>query len=333
MRRAAASVVVCTHGRSALLARCLTALEAQSALPGQYEVIIVDNGSSDDTREVAASFCRGHRNFHYVYEQNPGVAIARNTGVRNSAGEIVAFADDDTEPEMVWLQRILTRFRTLPRDVGVVGGEIIPIWGAERPDWLTDKLLRPLSAGLKWSPEPRFLAPEHWLIECNTAYRKEILLQVGGFPEHLGRVRDSLLSGEGGVNLLIARAGYRLYYDPSILVRHHIPAARLTRTWFRRRVFWQGVTLNLLHRYVDATARRLGFSEPAGQARAWEEIVVPISATAWSELFDDPGPDDFGDQLDRIEALGYLLKSQSVVVGSAWAAGRDPAITSIGDGG
>ena len=215
---------------------------------------------------------------------------------------------------------------------GSVGGEIIPIWGAERPDWLTDKLLRPLSAGSNGA-QSRVLGPgaladrmQHRLPERNPVAGRRL-------SRAFGPVCDSLLSGEGGVNLLIARAGYRLYYDPSILVRHHIPAARLTRTWFRRRVFWQGVTLNLLHRYVDATARRLGFSEPAGQARAWEEIVVPISATAWSELFDDPGPDDFGDQLDRIEALGYLLESQSVVVGSAWAAGRDPAITSIGDGG
>ena len=88
----------------------------------------------------------------------------------------------------------------LSGDVGVIGGDVIPIWEADRPDWLTDTLLRPLSAGLKWSAEPRFLRSGEWLIEVNSAYQREALLSIGGFPEHLGRVGDSLLSGEGGVN-------------------------------------------------------------------------------------------------------------------------------------
>jgi glycosyltransferase involved in cell wall biosynthesis len=315
MSGVAASVVVCTHNRSARLARCLAALSAQSAAANEYEVIIVDNGSSDDTRDLATAFCRRHPAFRYISEPNPGVAVARNTGVRDSAGAILAFADDDTEPEPSWLQRILGCFRALP-DVGVVGGEIIPMWGAERPDWLTDRLLRPLSAGLKWSSTPCFLGAEQWLIECNSAYRKEVLFQVGGFPEHLGRVGDSLLSGEGGVNLLIARAGHGLYYDPSILVRHHIPASRLTQAWFRRRVFWQGVTLNLLHRYVEDRAHEMGLGEATKRARRWEPVVVPVSAAAWASLFEDCYAEDFADQLDRLEALGYLLQSQFVVVGT-----------------
>jgi glucosyl-dolichyl phosphate glucuronosyltransferase len=309
------SVVVCTQNRSAYLGRCLKAIETQAPPGGRYDVIIVDNGSSDDTQEVAASFCRRHANFYYIHERNPGVAIARNTGVRNSSGDIIAFADDDTEPERSWLEQIFAWFRTLPDDVGVLGGDIIPVWQAKRPDWLTDPLLRPLSAGLKWSAEPRFLGPEQWLIECNSAYRKSALLKVGGFPEHLGRVGESLLSGEGGVNLLIARAGHRLFYDPRILVRHHIPASRLTRTWFRRRVFWQGVSLNLLHRYVEERAHQLRLSEPSPQARGWEEIVVPATAAAWADLFDDGSARDFTEQLNQLEGLGYLLESQSVVMG------------------
>jgi glucosyl-dolichyl phosphate glucuronosyltransferase len=331
MPEATASVVVCTRNRSAYLACCLRALEAQSLAARHYETIIVDNGSTDDTGAVAASFCRRNGNFRYLREPRPGVAMARNAGVRHSGFDIVAFADDDTEPDSSWLAQIAARFRALPPDVAVVGGEIIPVWGAERPDWLTDRLLRPLSAGLKWSAEPRFLAREQWLIECNSAYRKEILLQVGGFPEHLGRVGDSLLSGEGGVNLLIARAGYRLYYDPSILVRHHIPAARLTRSWFRRRVFWQGITLNLLHRYVEERARQLGLSDSKHGARRWEEIVIPVSATDWCELFDDRSGDFVG-QLDRLEGLGYLLQSQSVVVGHKVAGGRKAPPKNAGHG-
>ena len=106
-----------------------------------YEVIIVDNGSSDDTRNVAAAFCRRNAGFCYIQEPDPGVAIARNAGVRISSSEIVAFADDDTEPEPSWLQRILTRFQSLPSDVAVIGGEIVPVWDFGAPPRIANNIV------------------------------------------------------------------------------------------------------------------------------------------------------------------------------------------------
>jgi glycosyltransferase involved in cell wall biosynthesis len=309
------SAIVCTRDRSTYLARCLKALSRQTLSPRQCEVIVVDNGSSDETASVAASFCERQANFRYVREDRAGLAIARNSGVAIGSAEIVAFTDDDAEPEPSWLQRILGRFVEHTDDVGIVGGDVIPVFEAERPAWLTDDLLRPLSAGLKWSTEARFLRAGEWLVEVNAAYKKKILLQIGGFPEHLGRVGELLLSGEGGIDRLFRRAGFRLFYDPAILVRHNIPAARLTRTWFRRRSFWQGVSLNLLHRYVEETARNLGLPDAARHARVWEELVVPTSPRAWGDLFDDRSATDFGRQLNNLEQLGYLLESQSIVLG------------------
>jgi glycosyltransferase involved in cell wall biosynthesis len=278
-------------------------------------VIVVDNASTDDTQGVVKSFCQRNQNFRYIHEAKVGLASARNTGVGISSTNFIAFTDDDAEPDPTWLERILARFQELPDDVGMVGGEVLAVWEVERPIWLSDFLLRPLSAGLMWSPEPRFLKPGEWLVEVNSGYRKSALLRLGGFPEHLGRLGDLLLSGESGVNVLIERAGLRLFYDPAILVRHYIPASRVTRAWFRRRAFWQGVSMNLLHRYVEETARNLGLPEPPKRARAWEEIPVPVSPSAWADLFDDQSTQDFADQLYRLEQLGYLLQSQSVVVG------------------
>jgi len=201
------NAIVCTRDRSAYLARCLKALSLQTLSSKRYEVIIVDNGSSDGTAGMAAAFCERHANFRYVREDRAGLAIARNTGIAISSAEIVAFTDDDAEPEPSWLQRTLARFVEHADDVGIVGGDVIPVFEAERPGWLTDDLLRPLSAGLKWSTEARFLRAGEWLVEVNAAYKKKALRQIGGFPEHLGRVGELLLSGEGGVDRLIRRAG------------------------------------------------------------------------------------------------------------------------------
>jgi glycosyltransferase involved in cell wall biosynthesis len=309
------SVVISTLNRSTDLAHCLGALEKQTVSADGFEVQIVDNGSTDETSSLSADFCARNANFSYFVEHRRGLAAARNAGVRRSASAIVAFTDDDAMPEPTWLERLLGRFDGLPDDVAAIGGDVYPVWEVERPAWLTDAMLRPLSAGLLWSASARVLRPGEWLVEVNSAYRKHPLLKFGGFPEHLGRVGEILLSGENCVNRVMQRAGLRLFYDPAIVVRHRIPASRLTRAWFRRRMFWQGVTMNLLNRHVEEQSSMLGLNLVGGGEKDWEEIVVPTSAWAWADLFDDKSPMPFQEQLDIIEQFGYLLESQSVVIG------------------
>jgi glycosyltransferase involved in cell wall biosynthesis len=309
------SVVVCTLNRSHYLRLCLQALASQVSHEGAYEVIIVDNGSTDDSVAVAGEFCATHAHFRVVHELRMGLAVARNAGVREAAYKLVAFTDDDAMPDPDWIARISLRFANLPDTVGVLGGEVRPIWEAPRPDWLVDELLRPLSAGLMWSPVARFMRPGEWLVEVNSIYRRDALLAAGGFPEKLGRVGDSLLSSEGFVNHVIERSGYILFYDPHIIVNHHIPPARLTRSWFRRRSFWQGVSMNLAGQYVEKMAADLSLDAAPQPPRAWEEIVVPSSAAAWAELFEDNTKLSFLEQLYTLENIGYLLQSQSAVIG------------------
>jgi glucosyl-dolichyl phosphate glucuronosyltransferase len=310
------TVVVSTLNRSEQLARCLAALQEQTAPAADVEVLIVDNGSTDDTPSVASRFCAQTTNCFYFRESQSGLAKARNAGIARSSSEIIAFTDDDALPQRDWAERLIKRFDEMPDDVAVIGGEVRPIWESERPDWLTDALLRPLSAGLMWSLEARFLRSDEWLLEVNSAYRKRLLQEFGGFPEHLGRVGEFLLSGENCVNRVMQRAGLRLFYDPGILVHHCIPASRLTRAWFRRRMFWQGVTMNLLKRFVEAQSLALSITDPsADKNEEWEEIAVPTSVHAWAELFNDKSSKTFEEHLDMIENLGYLLESQSLVIG------------------
>jgi glycosyltransferase involved in cell wall biosynthesis len=309
------SVVVATLNRSHYLRRCLAALTRQSAPVDGFEVVVVDNGSTDDTPAVVGEF-RGHaRNVSYVREDRTGLSAARNCGVRESRAEIVAFTDDDAVPDPDWVERIAGRYTTLGADVAVLGGDVRPIWEAPRPDWLTNDLLRPLSAGLLWSPTARPLRNQEWLVEVNIAYRKSRLLEFGGFAEQLGRVGNTLLSCEGCVNLLMARAGLHAYYDPEILVGHHIHASRLTRGWFRRRSFWQGVSLSRVQAYVDEMSAALNLPEPLQYQGSWEEITLPASADAWADLFDDRSATPLAQQASFLEQLGYLLQSQSLIEG------------------
>ena len=315
MRNTVIDVIVSTLNRANRLAECLRALEAQTLPPRQFSVIVIDNGSTDTTGEVVAEFCARNGNTQFLREERSGLAVARNTGLSRCQAKLVAFTDDDALPDPEWLQRIVRRFASLPQEVAAIGGEVVPIWEESRPAWLTEALLRPLSAGLRWSLSARDLLPGEWLVEVNSAYRKDLLLQFGGFPEHLGRVGEMLLSGENCVNRLMQRAGLRLFFDPDILVRHHIPASRVTRTWFRRRMFWQGVTMTLLHRYVEERANAMGLKALQTELPKWEEVVIPTSARAWADLFDDETTTPFDEHLICIEQLGYLFESQSIVLG------------------
>jgi len=309
------SAIVCTLDRSQYLNDCLQALTRQCLETHKFEVIIVDNGSVDDTRAVAEHYCSQQPNFRYVYEDRKGLAVARNAGVAASRAEIVAFTDDDAQPEPSWAERICNRFATLSPEVAVLGGEVVPIWEEPRPLWLTDALLRPLSAGLMWGPIARFLRPGEWLVEVNTAYRKMLLTQYGGFPESLGRIGESLLSGEGCINLVLERAGYGAFYDPEILVGHSIPASRLKRSWFRRRAFWQGASLAIVKRYLDAAEQQFSLPPDRQRSEQWREIRVPLSPSVWADLFDDDSAMPLEQQLNYIEDLGFLLETQSVIAG------------------
>jgi glycosyltransferase involved in cell wall biosynthesis len=310
------SAVVCTKDRPHQLSAAVRALDRQTLDADRFEVIIVDHGSSGETAAVAIGLCAERDGFHYVRADRSGRAVARNSGVRASRGGIVSFTDDYAEPAPDWLERILARFDDDPDRVGVVGGDVTPVWETQRPGWLTDALLRPLSAGLNWGREARSLRPDEWLADVNCAYDKAVLARAGGFPEHLDGGGEAISSGEGLVNSLIQRLGYELVYDPQLLVRHHIPASRCTRSWFRRRSFWQGVSMNRFHRYVaDISAELALIQTPEPGHPTWEEVTVPTSAAAWAELFSDDSAADLQAQLKQIEDIGYLLESQSVVGG------------------
>ena len=242
------SVVVCTYNRAALLGACLDSLLAQER-PAD-EIWVVDNNSTDATAQVVAERARRWPQLRYLLEPRQGVTHARNAGLQAASSEICAFIDDDEEAPPDWLARLLARFDELGEEAVAVAGEVTPIWGAPRPRWLTDEMLEIYSARVSEDQQPRWASDAGWLAEGNIAYRRQPLLEAGGFPSTLGRVGARLMAGEGVVNKVLQAAGHRLFTDPAILVSHHIHANRLTRRWVHRRAFWQGVTQWAIDNYL-----------------------------------------------------------------------------------
>ena len=158
------SVVVPTYNRSALLARCLESLKTQTLNKEAYEVIIVDDGSADDTSEISRAFGqKATMNLAYVRGSHRGPAAARNLGIAEARGEIVAFIDDDCEALKEWLERISAPFG----NSGVVGveGKVV-----RHPDCTPfTHFVENLNGGL--------------FLTANIAYRRETLRAMGGFDQ------------------------------------------------------------------------------------------------------------------------------------------------------
>jgi glycosyltransferase involved in cell wall biosynthesis len=255
MNVASVSVLICTFNRARLLRETLAALQALPA-PSDYcaEILIVDNNSTDNTAAVVAEAARGARiPIGYLREARQGKSFALNTGLAHARGDILALTDDDVLPGAEWLNRIVASFRT--RDVTFVFGKVLPLWGHLPPP----ELLTPPAQDI-WGPlaivdygnEPILYVAartdQRLPIGANLAFSRAALMTVGGWRTDLGKVNNTLISGEDHeIFLRLRKHGlYAGYYDPAIGVRHYVPAARLTRRYFRQWFYWHGKTQALM---------------------------------------------------------------------------------------
>jgi glycosyltransferase involved in cell wall biosynthesis len=236
------SAVVCTYSNASLLRRTLDSLIKQTLPPQEYEIIVVDNNSTDNTPEVVREFQEQYSHqIHYVLETTQGLSAARNTGIRQSSGPIISFIDDDAEADPNWLAAVVEAFRQNP-DAWGVGGNTFAIWDAKRPAWLTDDFLADLSIQDR-GPEERKLTRREHILGTNCSFRREVFTEIGNFSTDLGRVGKSLLAGEEAeLCRRIHLKGRSMYHIPDVVVFHHVTPERMTRIYFRRRCYLSGLS-------------------------------------------------------------------------------------------
>ncbi len=214
----------------------LERLLAQQSGGVSYEVIVVDNNSTDSTREVVESLINeGHANLHYVFEPKQGVSYARNAGIQHARAPIIAFADDDVVVARDWISVIKREFDAHPA-VDCLGGKVLAEWKSKPPAWLTREHWSPLALQ-DYGDEPFYMNAKNplCLVSANLAFRREVFSSTGGFAPELQRVKDGIGSMED-LELLIRywRAGGESLYLPKLVVTTEVPAARTTRKYHRR---------------------------------------------------------------------------------------------------
>jgi glycosyltransferase involved in cell wall biosynthesis len=212
----------------------------------RWDVIVVDNNSTDDTRAIVTERIAAYPvPLKYLFEGKQGKANALNTGIVASDAEVIAFTDDDVRVRPQWLARGCEALGA-NGNYAYTGGPVLPIWETRCPRWLDSN--RPDLWGtlaiLDYGAEPFCFEDRHRIpVGANMAVRRELIERIGGFEPELDRKGDTLL-GQGQAEFFFRSraAGARGLYVPEMTIEHHVPASRLSLPYFRRWWFWKGVS-------------------------------------------------------------------------------------------
>lgn len=268
------SVVIPTRDRATVLDDCLSALARQALPPDAFEVVVVDNGSTDDTAGVAERH-RSALDICCVQEPEPGLHAGRHAGLRAARSDILVFADDDIIAEPTWLESIVAAFAD--PSVMLVGGNNLPLFEQPPPEWLQRWWQQPMRhgralpylsildfGGREFDVDPRYV----W--GCNFSIRRTALLRAGGFhpdamPAERLRWRGD---GETHVSDWILQAGLRARFHPGASVWHRVPASRMTPAYFAKRGHAQGISDSYADVRRSGRARSPFFLRAARRCRA-----------------------------------------------------------------
>ncbi len=251
------SVAICTYNRADRLTLSLESLCQQTLTFDDFEILVIDNASSDRTPQVCTEYQSSLPNLKYIYEPVRGLSKARNTACQQAQGKYIAYLDDDAIACPIWLETILQVFKNIqPTPIGM-GGAIYPLWEIPKPEWM-HKYMEDLFTVLDYGDRPRWFESDKFPYGANMTYQRPALLAVGGFSENLGRKGQNLLSEEEHLlNLQLQNQGGKFYYHPQAAVEHWIPKERINPNWLVRRSYWQGRSVAMVNQLLGTPLPQL----------------------------------------------------------------------------
>jgi glucosyl-dolichyl phosphate glucuronosyltransferase len=282
------TILVCTFNRSADLREMLeTALAQETDGTFTYEVLVVDNNSTDDTRAVVHELiARGHSNLRYLFEGRQGKSSALNTGLAAIRGWIYTIADDDFILPSRWVAQIVSAFRRNPA-ASFVSGKVLPLWEGDVPTWLTREHWSAIALA-DYGDEEFYTDERRELCLLACSFRAADVEAVGGYRVGLSVSGESI----GGVEDLeilqrLWKAGRKGLYLPGLSFLHKIPRVRTTKAYHRR---WHTGHGRFYARLRDPTFERSAarlfdvpahvYKDAAGAAWSWAGSVLRGSPDA-----------------------------------------------------
>jgi len=243
------SIIIPTYNRADELRETIRSI-AKLNVSGDWELLVVDNNSTDHTRSVVeGEQAQFPASLQYIFEPEQGRYAALNTGIRAAKGNIIATTDDDARVEPDWLTRAAEGLNAIGCDY--VGGKVLPLWKGPRPSWL------PNQPGPHWAV---LALQDHgqtsrefgvnglpWPLGINTAARREAYERIELFDNRLGRKAGTLRNqAQREWHLRARAAGMHGFYVPDMVVHHVVEAERLNKHYFRRWYYWHGISRAIL---------------------------------------------------------------------------------------
>jgi GT2 family glycosyltransferase len=225
----AVSVVLCSFNRADLLGPAIESVLGQCATAPPFELIVIDNNSTDGTRQVVEQrMARAGGRLRYEFEPEQGLSYARNAGIRAARADLIAFTDDDVRVAGEWVAVIKRAFDAHP-DVDCLGGRIVPLWPSSPPDWLTRlHWVGPLA--LQDYGDTPFVVDARQplcLAGANVAFRRHVFDRIGPFSPDYPRSEDTELM------IRLWLSGAAALYVPDMLVQAAVQPERLEKAYHR----------------------------------------------------------------------------------------------------
>ena len=254
------SVIIPTYNRSVMLRQTVETFLAQSYPSDRWELLLVDNNSTDNTWSVIQQLALRDDRIRPLRELRKGAHFARNSGAIAAKGEILYFTDDDMLADVDLLARIVEVFEANP-DVASATGKVLPRWDTEPPVWVLEHLRNALLSLNDLGEATIVSSDDPGVFSCHQAVRKDVFIQAGGFNPD---TNADLFTGdnETGLNIKIRKLGYRFAYVGESVTHHMIPASRMTQEYLNGRMADQGfcdsyTDFRALHPSKERLAKRI----------------------------------------------------------------------------
>lgn len=237
MDTALLSVIICTYNRAILLGRCLDSIMEQQFAPNLSEVIVVDNNSTDNTKEMVSQYQTKITNLRYVFEENQGLSYARNRGCAEAKAAYLVYLDDDAIAPPEYLSNVARVIKKYTPDI--MGGPVYPYYTSPKPRWFKDEY-----ETKKYEPQSGF-SKTCGISGGNYIIKKSVLERLGMFDVNLGMKGNKIGLGEERQVLEIYRATtpeaeQKVYYALECYVSHHIASDKMTIRYIMKRNYRSG---------------------------------------------------------------------------------------------
>lgn len=252
------SIIICTYNRADSLKETLNSLKSQDTGKNNYEIVVVDNNSNDSTKEIVYKLMPFFNNkLKYIFEKKQGLSNARNAGIKESLGKILAFTDDDVIVNTNYINNILKRIGKINKEC-VLAGKTIPLWIEDKPNWLhwegPFSFLGPILSFDLGNKFIQLTTKNPIPIGANMIFHKELFNKYGEFNRNLGRCGSSLIGGEDkDIFLKLFKYDVPIFYDPNIIVQHKIDHLKLSKKYFIDWSYWTGYSVTIVSPYITTS--------------------------------------------------------------------------------